>query len=117
MKRLNIKLISAVTLALSLAASPLTFAQGPGPGNVSPAQHLERMSQRLNLTSSQQEQVLQILNETQSERESLHEQMETLRNETHNKIAEVLTEEQRADFESNRPGRRGGQSKPCQGRR
>lgn len=55
-------------------------------------EQLERLTQKLNLTSEQQAQVKPILAEKQ-------ERLQQVRRETHEKIKAILTEEQKAKFE------------------
>jgi Spy/CpxP family protein refolding chaperone len=100
-------------MVICLCASPMAFSKGYGPYMDSPQQHVERLSDRLGLDDAQQQQVLQILTETQAQRDALHEQMKALRDQTHEKIAGVLTTEQQELFTSMGPGRHPGQPKPC----
>jgi Spy/CpxP family protein refolding chaperone len=89
-----------------LALTPLSAeAKGRGMREPSPDRAVARLTERLDLTEEQQVQVRQILEESfdqrreiwdegRASRDAVREQMETLKQETDDRLAEVLNEQQ-----------------------
>ena len=92
------KILYITGIAILLSLSTLAVSKGKGNYAMSPEQRVERLAVRLSLDPTQQQQVLQIFSDSQEQRESLQEQMQALKNQTHKKISEVLTLEQRSAF-------------------
>ena len=92
------KILYITGIAILLSLSTLAVSKGKGNYAMSPEQRVERLAVRLSLDPTQQQQVLQIFSDSQEQRESLQEQMQALKNQTHKKISEVLTSEQRSVF-------------------
>ena len=80
-----------------LAASSLAFAKEGH--DKDPQKHLDQMSKKLDLTPEQRTQVEQIMNDYRSRMDSLHQQMEALKKEKHDKINAVLTPKQQEKFQ------------------
>jgi Spy/CpxP family protein refolding chaperone len=94
-----------------LGLTPLSVqAWGRGGRESNPDRAVARLTEPLDLTDEQQGQVRQILEERFAERRELraahHEEMETLREETEGKLAEVLTAEQMDELRQLREERR-----------
>ena len=97
------KIFSIAVLAILVAFSATVYSKGYGSRDMSPEQRVERMSTRLGLDESQQQQVLEIFNSTQEQRLSIQQQMQALHEQTRARIAEVLSAEQQATFEKMGP--------------
>jgi len=87
----------------ALALAPLTAqAWGRGDRGPSPDRALERMTERLDLSAEQQGQVREILESSfakgREAREAHRSEMETIRQETQDRLAGVLSPEQMAEL-------------------
>lgn len=116
--------ITMLTFALLLGAwvTPADAQRRDGPPD--PETRIERMTARLDLTQAQAEQMREIFQEQASARREIfdegrgpeaREQMLELRKRTHERLAQVLTEEQRDRMQQMRQGRRdrrGGPERP-----
>lgn len=100
--------IALATGLLALIAAP-AWSQEHGPTH-DPEEHLAKLQEELSLTDSQVEQIRAIFaeqhpkfeelhEEVGGDREGKHEAFRQLREETHARIADVLTDEQRSRFE------------------
>jgi Spy/CpxP family protein refolding chaperone len=95
----------------ALALAPLT-AQAWGRGDRGPSPHraLERMTERLDLSAEQQGQVREILESSLAKgreaREAHRSEMETIRQETQDRLADLLSPEQMAELDQLRAERR-----------
>ena len=67
--------------------------------NKDPKQRAEALTKKLHLTDPQRAQVEQIMSEYHDRAQSLHDQMEAMHKEKHDKIRAVLTPEQQAAFD------------------
>lgn len=101
---------------------------GHGHNRMDPDAELQRMTERLGLTASQQKQIRPILVDRQKQmqalfqddslsREDRRSQMMTLRQDSNSKIENLLTDEQKQNFEAmqerhGRHGQRGGDNEP-----
>jgi len=94
------KISSVTILAMCLSFSTLAYANTKGNQAISPEQRVNQLTTRLNLTPSQQQEILQIFTATQAQREDIQQQMQMLREQTRKSVAEVLTPEQQALFET-----------------
>jgi len=95
----------------ALALAPLTAqAWGRGERGPSPGRAVERMAERLDLTAEQQGQVREILEASfakgREAREAHRSEMETIRQETQDRLAGVLSPEQMAELAQMRDERR-----------
>lgn len=106
------KILSIAVLALIVSFSAIAFSKGHGGHyNASPEQKVERMTSRLALDDAQQQQILEVFTATQQERENLQQLMLALREQTRERISEVLNDEQLAMFAKPGWGQRGGKCK------
>lgn len=93
--------VAAVSVAIGFAASSLAYRHGwLGVGR---RPFIERMQRKLDLTPSQREQIIQIINETRAEMMTLREQFEQQRHETMHqaraRVRALLTPEQQEKFD------------------
>ena len=101
-----------MSLLSLLLCSTGTIAETPDA-----ARHLNKLNKALNLDAQQQQQVEDILQQQQKQREALfaeynidqrfHDQMRAIRKDGATKVAAVLNEEQRQKFQSMRKQSRG----------
>lgn len=63
-----------------------------------PEQKVEKMAEKLSLTPDQKAEILVIMKEQSAQRNKLREAMRELREQSHEKIKQVLNEEQRERF-------------------
>lgn len=110
----------ALAAAVAVSAQPMVFAQYNDGGQqqgwhgrghrMDPDAELQRMTQRLNLTSEQQEQIRPILVDRQQKmqalfqnqslsREDRRSQMMSIRQDSNAKIEKLLTDQQKQEFE------------------
>ncbi len=112
------KKLTTLIVIILLTASSAAFSQGWGKGPTTPEQKAERMAERLNLSETQQQEVLTLFQENQAQHEALRSQRESLRNATQEKLSTILTSEQLEQMENFGPGNRGqrmhGKGRPCQ---
>ncbi len=81
-----------------LLAAGSAMAMGPH-GKPNPERMMERMTQKLELNESQQAELAKIMEDARAEREDLVARMKAHRERTEEKIAGILTAEQRGRFE------------------
>lgn len=82
--------IAIIALALIMPLTVVAFPGGPHEGN--PAERIEHLAKKLDLTAEQKTQLEQVFKEQ-------HEKREALNAETHQRLQSVLNPEQLAKFE------------------
>jgi Spy/CpxP family protein refolding chaperone len=93
--------VAAVSLAIGFAASSMAYRHGWLGGGRPP--FIERMQRKLNLTPTQREQIIQIINETRSKVMNLRDEFQHQRHETMHqaraRVRSLLTPEQQEKFD------------------
>ena len=95
-RRVNGMVAAAAFSLIALAAAP-AFAKEERQKD--PGKHLEFLDKKLQLTDEQRGRVDQLLKQYHTRAQSLKEQLESLKQEKHEKIKALLTPEQQGKFE------------------